>query len=396
MHAQSTSPLASRARGLGESATLKVAQRALELRAAGETVFDFSVGEPDFPSPAAAVEAARAALADGFTRYTAAAGIPALREALAARYASRHGAEWPASRFVVTVGAKAALFELALTLFEPGCEVVVPTPCWVSIPAQVRFAGADVIEVGTHAENAFRIEAKPLLDACTERTAAIILNAPCNPTGGVISLEELERLVLGCAERGIPLIADETYEQYVYDGGSEVSAATFASRYPDTVIVVGSFSKTWAMTGWRLGWTVGPSELMRAVVALQGHVTSNPTSFAMKGAVAALQVGDEEFGEHLREFERRRDLVVSRLNEMPGVQCPSPAGAFYAFPRVADAYREGRRGSIEFSEFLLERAHVAVVPGVAFGADEHIRLSFACSREQLDAGLDRMAEALSG
>jgi aspartate aminotransferase len=395
MSGESGSRLTRRALELGESATFKVARRARELRAAGQRVYDFSVGEPDFSSPTAAVEGARAALADGLTRYTAVAGLPTLRESLARGYAQRYGADWPAERFVVTVGAKAALFELALSLFEPGCEVVVPTPAWVSIPAQVGLAGAAAVAVPMDAGDSFRLHADRLLAACTARTSAVILNAPCNPTGGVISAEDLTALTEGCAERGMVLIADETYERYVYDAASTVSAAALARRFPETVIVVGSFSKTWAMTGWRLGWVVGPAAVIRAVTAVQGHITSNPTSFAMHGALRALEVDDDEFAAHLREFQERRDLVVDRLNSMPGVSCGTPAGAFYAFPRVAEAFRAGRRGSLEFAQFLLESAGVAVVPGSAFGADEHIRLSFACSRETLEEGLTQMEEALA-
>ncbi|MGH9380598.1 MAG: pyridoxal phosphate-dependent aminotransferase [Thermoanaerobaculia bacterium] len=387
--------LTNRALSLRESATLAVARRAAELRAAGERVIDFSVGEPDFPSPEGAVSAARQALADGFTRYTQVAGIPELRQALARRYAEEYDAPWTQQEVIVTAGAKAALFELALALFEPGVEVVVPTPCWVSFPAQVGFAGAEMVPVATDPADEFRLHAEPLLAAINVRTAAVILNAPCNPTGGVIEVEELERLAEGCAERGVLLIADETYDRFVYGGRPRVSAAVLARQLPDTVVVVGSFSKTWAMTGWRLGYCLGPPALIQALIAIQGHATSNPTSFAMAGALAALEEGEEEFRGRLREFEARRDLVVERLAALPGVECPRPAGAFYAFPHVARLYREDRQGSVALASFLLEEARVAVVPGLAFEADDHLRLSFACSREELEEGLDRIAAAIA-
>lgn len=387
--------LTTRARSLRESATLAVARRAAELRLAGERVIDFSVGEPDFPSPDAAVAAARQALTDGFTRYTQVAGVPELRQALVRRYAEEYDAPWTPEGVIVTAGAKAALFELALALFEPGCEVVVPTPCWVSFPSQVGFAGAEMVAVAADPADGFQLRAEPLLDAMNVRTAAVILNAPCNPTGGIIEADELERLAEGCAERGALLIADETYDRFVYDGRAPVSAAALARQLPETVVVVGSFSKTWAMTGWRLGYCLGPQRLIQALAAIQGHATSNATSFAMIGALAALEEDGAEFRHRLDEFEARRDLVVERLAALPGIECPRPAGAFYVFPRVAGLFGDGREDSVALASFLLEQARVAVVPGAAFGADEHVRVSFACSREELEEGLDRIAAAIA-
>src|SRR6185436_2643192 len=243
---------------------------------------------PDFPSPSVVVEAAQRALAEGFTRYTNAAGIPELRRGLAERYQKRYAAPWGADQVVVTVGAKAALFELALALFEPGDEVVLPTPAWVSFAPQVELAGAAVVPVPMRAEDGFAVHADPLVAAMTPRTRAVIVNSPCNPTGGMMSAAELERLVEAAAAHGVLVIADETYDQFVYDGARHSSAAVLAARFPDTVVLVGSFSKTWAMTGWRLGWTCGPPEVIDGVQRVQGHATSNPTSFAMVGALAAL------------------------------------------------------------------------------------------------------------
>ena len=387
--------LSSRVSRIGESATLKVSRRALELKARGVPVVDFGAGEPDFNSPPAAVDAACRALHAGFTKYTQGSGIPELRSAVAADYQARYGAPWSASQTIITVGGKAALFELALALFEDGQEVILPAPAWVSLPEQIRFAGARPVEIPMSGTDGFRIHADALLAAITDRTRAILLNSPCNPTGGVVPPEDLRQIVETAAARGLMVISDETYDRFVYGGGRHASAAALATEFPDTVVLVGSFSKTYAMTGWRIGYLLGPPPVVRAVDIIQSHATSNPTSFAMVGALEALRSSEPAVREMIAEYEARRDLLIPRLNQLPGFDCRPPDGAFYAFPRVADAFRPGRQGSVEFTEFLLEKANVAVVPGAAFGADDHIRISFACSRETLEEGLRRMAEVLA-
>ena len=386
--------LAARMARLGESATGRMARRAAELKAAGVDVVDLSVGEPDFASPPVAVDAARRALADGFTRYTPSSGIPALRRALAARYARQYDAPWTADQVLVTVGGKGALFELALALFEEGQEVVLHSPAWVSFAEQVRFAGARVVEVEADPADGFAIRAGRLLAAVTPATRAIILNSPCNPTGGTIDAAELRALVEGAAARGVLVIADETYERIVYDGAAPASAAALARAHPDTLVVVGSFSKSYAMTGWRLGYLLGPEPLVRAAAEIQGHATSNPTSFAMVGALAALEGAELEVAAMVAEYQARRDELIPALAALPGVTCARPRGAFYAFPDVSAHYRAGRADSTAFAERLLEEARVAVVAGAAFGADRHVRISFACSRGEIRRGVERIAEFL--
>jgi len=386
--------LSKRASQLGESATLKVAARAGELKAAGVDVADFGAGEPDFESPDVAIRAAKQALDEGFTRYTAAAGTPRLRDALAADFNRRYGSTWERANVVVTAGAKGILFELALVLFDDGDEVVMPSPYWVTFPEQVRLAGAEPVMVPTRADDGFRIRAEAILAALTERTRAVIVNSPCNPTGGLLEAGDLEQIVAECARRGVLVIADETYERFVYDGRQHASAAALAARYPETVVVVGSFSKTYAMTGWRIGYGLGPPEVIRACIAVQSHSVSNPTSFAMVGALAALEEGEGEVAAMIDEYAARRELLMERLKAIPDLVCLPPGGAFYAFPQVSAFYRPGRQGSIEMSTYLLEEARVAVVPGIAFGADDYIRISFACSRATLEEGLDRLAAAL--
>jgi aspartate aminotransferase len=387
--------LAARVARIGESATLRMARRALELKAQGVDVVDFSAGEPDFDSPSVAVEAARKALADGFTRYTSNNGIPALRQALAKRYRERYGAPWTADQTLITVGGKGALFEASLALFEEGQEVVVHTPAWVSIPEQVRFAGAEVVEVKTEGDDGFSVSADRMLAALGPRTRAVIVNSPCNPTGGVIEPEELERLVAGCAARGVLVISDETYERFVYDGRQPHSAAALAERFPDTVLVAGSFSKTYAMTGWRLGYLIGPKAIVDAAATIQSHATSNATSFAMVGALAAMEGAEGDVERMIAEYQGRRDRLIPRLNSLPGVRCREPRGAFYAFPDVSACFRPGLENSVAFAERLLEEAQVAVVAGAAFGSDRHVRISFACSRANLVAGMSRIERFLS-
>lgn len=386
--------LTARARRIGESATLRVARRAAELRAQGEDVVDWGAGEPDFPSPPVAIEAARRALEEGFTRYTPAAGIPELRRAVAERYRRQYGAPWGADQVLITVGAKGALFQLALALFEEGREVVLHTPSWVSFAEQARFAGASIVEVATSGEDGFAVRAETVRECLSPRTRAVILNSPCNPTGGVIAAGELHSIVETAAGMGILVIADETYERFVYDGESFPSAAALASRYPETVVLVGSFSKTYAMTGWRLGYLAGPGELVRACAEIQGHATSNPTSFAMIGARAALEGAEEDVERMLAEYQARRDLLIPRLNRLPGLFCLPPRGAFYAFVDVS-AWLDGKFPSVDaFAERLLEEERVALVAGSAFGSDRHVRISFACSRTELERGLERLERFL--
>ena len=387
--------LSQRAGGISESATLAVSRRAAALRAAGVELADFSAGEPDFPTPSVVVDEGVRALRAGMTKYAPAPGLPELRKRLAEGYRQSHGAPWTTQQVIVGVGAKSPLFGLSLALLDPGDEMILPSPYWVSFPEQVRFAGGVPVPVATRADEAFRIRAEPIIAAMGPATRAVLINSPCNPTGGVVAAADLEALAAACAERQIVLISDETYSHLVFDG-EYASAATLATRYPETVVVVSSFSKIFAMTGWRVGYALGPEKLIEALVSIQSHSTSGPATFAMAAALTALTDAADEAEAMRQEYHRRRDLVLELLAGMPGVECVPPAGSFYAFPRVDRHYREGRQGSVEFAEFLLEEARVAVVPGVAFGEDNHIRISFACSRDTLRAGLGRMARALSG
>ncbi len=372
---------------------MAVSRRVAELRREGVEVFDLGAGEPDFPSPETAVRAAKRALDEGRTKYTVLEGTPELRAGLAARY-GKEGAPWSAANVLVTVGAKAALYELAKAFLSPGDEVVVPTPAWVSIPAQVRLAGAAVVTVPMAAADGFAIRAQPLIDAMSQRTRAVVVNSPCNPTGAVAGVLDLERVARACAERGALLISDETYERFIYDGQRHASVASLAARYPETVVLVGSFSKTYAMTGWRLGYLLGAPSVVAAAAAVQSHATSNATSFAMAGAEAVLEQEPPEAAALVAACARRRALVLAELDRIPGVVCPPPAGAFYAFPDVSAWFDERCPDSAAFCRRLLEEAGVATTPGSAFGCEGHIRLSYACSDRMLTAGLERIARLL--
>ena len=365
-------------------------RKAAERRAAGLEVLDLSAGQPDFPSPAVAVESARRALGEGFTHYTVAAGLPDLRAALAERYRGRDGAPWDGADVLVTVGAKAALMQTMLIALDEGDSAVYPTPAWVSFAEQIRFAGARTLPVPMAAEDGFTIHPEPLIEALEDTTRLVLLNSPSNPTGGILDADGLRRLVTACAERGVLVVADETYEAFVYDGRRHASAAALAREFPDTVAVISSFSKTYSMTGWRVGWLAGPRALIDRVSALQGHTTSNVTSFAMRGALAALEGADELVRLQVDEMARRRARVVEALAGLRGVSCPSPAGAFYVFPEVTELLGGDVPGSLELAEVLLETTGVALVPGVAFEREGHLRLSFAGAPEVLDAALERL------
>ncbi len=380
---------------VGESATGRMTRREQELREAGRQLVGLGAGEPHFRTPERVIRAAEDALRAGLTRYTAVAGITDLRQELAEKYAAR-GAPWTAQDVVVSVGAKAALLELALALFDEGDEVVLPAPCWVSLPEQVRLAGADPVLVPSPRDRGYPLEAGPLIAAMTPRTRAMLINSPCNPTGACLSAEGMAELAGACAARGVLLISDETYEHFVYDGRAHASAAAVARQHPETVVVVGSFSKTWAMTGWRVGWAVGPRDIMGAVAAVQSHATSNAPTFAMHAALEALREPHEELAARVAEYERRRDQMVRGLEANPALRCLTPAGAFYVFADLSPALAQGRFATAsEVADHLLEEVGVVTVPGEAFGDASSLRLSYACDEETLREGLQRLEAAFA-
>jgi len=383
-----------RVRELGFSPTLAVADLARRLRAEGRDVLDFSAGEPDFHSPDEVKAAGRKAIDDNLTRYTATSGVEELRRAIVDYLHDQRGLSYDLGRVLVSPGAKASLYFAFLALCDPGDEVLVPSPYWTSYPEQLRLAGAEPVFVPVEESNGFKLTAEQLDRAATDKTRALILNYPSNPTGVCYSAEELVPLAEVCVRRDIWVVADEIYSELLYDGRSFASIAGSGPEIAARTVVIDGMSKSYSMTGWRIGYAAGPKEVISGMAKLQSHSTSNATSISQWASVAALGMPRAELLRRVEEFARRREEILRRLNELPGVTCVKPQGAFYVFPNVSGCFG----GEIESGEacarFLLERAGVAVVPGEAFGSSEHIRLSYATSLDRIGEGMDRIAEAL--
>ena len=391
--------LAEFTRHLKPSETLAISAKAKALRAQGREVIDFSVGEPDFNTPDNVIKAAEHAMAEGFTKYTQASGLPALRQAIADKLKRENGLDYEAEQIIVSCGAKHVLYNLAMVLVDPGDEVIIPGPYWVTYPTQVEMAGGVPVIIPTTAEEGFRITGAVLRRYLTPATKGIILNSPCNPTGAVYTPEELKDLAEVLAGTGLYVITDEIYEHMVYDGLQQISIATLSPELKERCIVVNGVSKSFSMTGWRVGYCAGPAEVIAACGHLQSQSTSNPTAFAQMGAIEALTGPQDSVGEMAAAFLQRRDFVVDRLNAIDGISCPMPQGAFYTFPKINALFGRRANGralsdSAEVVDYLLDAAGVAAVPGEAFGANDHLRLSYALSMEDLRAGLDRVDQAV--
>ena len=381
---------ASRVSRISVSQTMAVNEKALQMRAQGVDVVDFGAGEPDFPTPQNIKQAGVRAIESNFTRYTSIGGTPDLRKAIVEHHARIFGSSFRESECLVNVGGKHAIFNTVSAVVDDGDDVIIPTPYWVSFADIVRYAGGRTVFAETHEDQGFRLTADLVESAVTPKTRLLIANSPCNPSGAVIDDEEFVRIAALCRDRGIVLLSDECYSRFLYDDRRPFSLAS-CPEFRDTVVIAGSLSKTYAMTGWRIGYVLGPKDLVAAVQKIQSHSTSNPPSISQKAALEALTGSQDSVAMMLGEYARRRDLVVQRLNGIPGVQCSSPGGAFYAYPNIASSYARGIKDSLDFSVKLLEQAHVAVVPGSAFGTSDHIRISYATSMEQLDRGLARIA-----
>ena len=388
--------LSKRVQALAESATLAVSARAKQLRADGVDVVSFGAGEPDFDTPAAIREACKAALDAGHTRYaTPVAGVAPLREAVCAKFERENGLKYTPDQVVITVGGKHGLYLAFEALINPGDEVIIPVPYWVSYPEQVRLCGGVVVEVRPAESRDFKMTADELAAALTPRTKVVVLNSPSNPGGFTYTSAEQRALAEVLADRDVVVFSDEMYDRLVYTDEPFVSFATVHEAMVDKTITFNAGSKTFAMTGWRVGYAAGPKPIIKAITKLQSQQTSGTATFIQHALAAALNGDQGCVAEMKVEFARRAAHMHERLNALPGVRCLRPTGAFYAFPNVSAAYAKlGVKGSVEFATKILEEAHVAVVPGIAFGSDEHVRLSFASSMEQIDKGLDRIAAAL--
>lgn len=383
--------LAKRLAQVSASPTLQVAAEAERLRRAGFDVVDFSAGEPDFPTPPHVKSAGKAAIDANFTRYTVAAGIPELREAICARYRQDYGVTIAPTEVLITAGGKQALFNAALALFDPGDEVITHAPYWPTIPEQVKLMGATPVIVTTKSDDGFIVRADAVIAAMTTRTKAIILNSPSNPTGALIDEETVAQIADAAAARGIWIIVDLCYEHLVYDPAAHNLPRVLFERHRERTVLAGSASKAYAMTGWRCGWSIAPKELTAALNVIQGQSTSNITSITQKAALAAVKGPQDAVFEMLDEYRRRRDNIHAWLTAHPGIRCAKPRGAFYLLPDVSGLLSpEGIRTSAEFARALIEREHVVVVPGEAFEAPGYIRISYATSMDRLREGATRM------
>ena len=391
--------LAARAGRIVPSPTLSLMAVAKALIAQGVDVVDFASGEPDFDTPDPVKAEAEAAIRSGFTKYTPSSGIDELKRAITDKLEAEQGLRYDPSQVLVSCGAKHTLYNLAEALLEAGDEVIIPTPFWVSYRDQVLLNDATPVLLETREAEGYAID-RAKLEACvTPRTKAIIVNSPCNPTGAIYDRAALEAIAEVAVRHDLIVVSDEIYEKILYDGARHFSIAALGPDVAARTVVVNGVSKAYAMTGWRIGYGAGPKELITAMANIQSQSTSNPSSISQKAAVAALRGGDAFTRRMVGEFDRRRRLIVERLNKMPGISCRMPAGAFYAFPNVAGVFgRRSDRGAIataaDLADYFLKEARVAVVPGEPFGSAAHLRLSYATSVEAITRGLDRMDAAL--
>lgn len=386
--------LSDRVQRISPSMTFAVAAKAQALRAQGADICDLSVGEPDFITPAFMRDAAKAALDAGMTKYTPTSGLPELRAAIAAKLQQENNLAYTPEQVLVSNGAKQALYNAFLALLNPGDEVLIPTPAWVTYPEIPKMAGAAPVFVAAGPAADFKITPRQLAAAITNKTRALILNSPSNPTGAVYTRQELLGLAEVCVERQIVVVSDEIYEKLIYGEMEHVSIGSLGDEIHALTVTCNGFSKAYAATGWRLGYAAGPLPLIKAAGRIQSHSTSGPNSFAQAGALAALvdaEMSRASIAKMRAVFQERRDLVVGALQKMPRLTCNTPQGAFYAFPDISDTGMD----SLTFCNQLLERARVAAVPGIAFGADAHIRLSYATDSDTLREGLARLAHFLS-
>ena len=366
------------------SVTLGVTSKAKAMKAAGETVYSFAAGEPDFDTPEHIKAAAVQALADGQTKYAPVPGLPALRSAISNKLKVENGLDYAPEQIVVSCGAKHSLFNIIVALCDEGEEVIVPTPYWLSYPEMIRVSGATPVFVRASQDNDYKMTPEEFEAAITPKTKAIIFNSPSNPIGIVYSRSEIEAIVEVALRHNVYIIADEIYEKLLYDGAEHVSPGSLSPEAQEMVITVNGFSKAYSMTGWRLGYFAGPQKLVKAVNALQGHSTSSPSTFSQYGAVAALEGSQDCLKEMGVAFAERRNYIYERVSAIDGITCVKPGGAFYVLPDISGFGLD----SVSFAEKLLTAEGVAVVPGAPFGVDGNVRLSYACSMENIEKGLD--------
>lgn len=386
-------------REISESFTIAIGEKANSMKAKGIDILSFAMGEPDFDTPEHIKEAAIKSLRAGFTKYTTVSGITELKKAIREKFEKENNLVYSDSEIIVSCGAKHALYNLSQVLFEQGDEVIVLSPYWVTYPDQIRLAGGKPVIIDTSNSEGFSLSEDELKRSITSRTKALILNSPCNPTGKVFHKDELERIAEVCLANNLYIISDEIYEKISYEGMKPISIASLGAEVKERTIIVNGVSKTYAMTGWRIGYAAGPQKIINTMNKIQGQITSNPNSIAQMAAAEAIRGPQESVTRMRDEFQKRRDFIVRELNSMKNISCSLPGGAFYAFPDVSKLFGMTYQGktienSIEFCSFLLDEARVAAVPGKAFGSDHFIRLSFATSMKNIEIGMRRINEAL--
>ncbi|VAX31336.1 Aspartate aminotransferase [hydrothermal vent metagenome] len=382
------------------SLTLEITALANELKAKGEDVIGFGAGEPDFNTPDNIKEAAIRAIRDNNTRYTPVGGTNALKDAVIHKFRQDNGLDYQRNQIVVSCGAKHSFFNLAQVLWDQGDEVLVPAPYWLSYPEMIILAGGQPVIVPTTQNTGFKITPELIESAVTGRTRAIIINSPSNPTGSAYTRKELEAIAQCALKHKLLIISDEIYEKIVFDGFEQVSIASLGKEVQENCVVINGMSKCFCMTGWRIGYLAAPAEIARQVTKLQSQSTSNPTSISQAASIEALTGPQDYISPMVAEFSKRRDVLVELLENIAGVGCYRPVGSFYTFPDFSAYYGKSYQGekiagSVDFARFLLKDAQVALVPGIAFGADNNVRLSFATSQEVIKKGMGRIAEAVA-
>jgi aspartate aminotransferase len=365
---------------------LAIDSKAKQMKAEGQDVIGFGAGEPDFDTPEHIKEAAIKAIRDGFTKYTPSSGIPELRQAIADKFKRENALAYKPSQIIVSCGGKHSCFNTIFATCQEGDEVLIPSPYWLSYPEMVKLASATPVILETTDRTEFKVTPELLRNAITPRSRLFILNSPSNPTGSLYTRDEIKALGDICVEKGVLIMSDEIYEKLVYDGASHTSVASFSQAHYDHTIIVHGFAKAYSMTGWRLGYLAAPEPIAKAIDAIQSHSTSNPTSFAQKGGVAALNGPQDHLAKWLAEYSKRRSFAHQKLNTIPGISCVNACGAFYLFPNISGTGLK----STEFCANLLEQEKVAAVPGIAFGADNYIRISYATSLSNIEKGLERI------
>ncbi len=393
--------LSQRIQTVKPSPTLAIAAKAKTMRAQGIDVVSFGAGEPDFDTSQHIKDAAIKALQEGFTKYTPAGGIDELKEAIVEKLQRENRVQYQKEQIVVSCGGKHSLYNLAQAILDQGDEVIIPAPYWVSFPPIVILAGGRPVTISTSEEEGFKLSPEALEEAISPKTKAVIINSPSNPTGSAYTRAELEELADVALKHNIYIISDEIYEKIIYDGFEHVSIASLGEKVKDITILVNGVSKTYSMTGWRIGYTAGPREVIEGMTRIQSQSTSNPTSFAQKGALAAFQGTQEEIPIMVEEYQRRRNLIWELLTSIEGVSCYKPLGAFYVFPGIGNYLGKNFKGkkiedSSQLTSYFLDEARVAVVPGIDFGAEGYLRLSYPISPEVIQEGIKRIREALAG